>query len=321
MNLSRRSFVASAGLAATFGLNSRLIVDLAAAAQVTPDPAQPFTRYKVGDAEVTAIYDGVWERPYKPNLVANASVEDVKAALIKAGLTDAFLTLPFTVSVIKQGDEVILCDAGTGGQVVPTAGKFLDSFKAAGFDPAKVSKILISHCHPDHIFGLMEKDTNAPVYPNAEILISDVEYKWWTDPALIDKVPDDRKPLVKRIQATFPNWKNITQVSGEKEVAKGLSFIEMPGHTPGHRAFHLASGNAQHMFSNDTMYMPALNVAHPDWMGAYDQDGPTAVSSRQKLMGRLVTEKLALSGYHFPFPGYGSLAKDGADYVLTIDKA
>jgi len=321
MNLNRRTFVASTALAAVFGLNSRLIINVAAAAQVTADPAKPFTRYKIGDAEVTAIYDGVWERPYKPNLVANASVDDVKAALTRAGLTDAFLTLPFTVSVIKQGDEVILCDAGTGGQVVPTAGKFLDSFKAAGFDPAKVGKILISHCHPDHIFGLMEKDTNAPVYANAEILISDVEYKWWTDPSLIDKVPDDRKPLVKCIQATFPTWKNITQVSGEKEVAKGLRFVETPGHTPGHRAFHLASGNAQHMFSNDTMYMPALNVAHPDWMGAYDQDGPTAVNSRQKLMDRLVAEKLGLSGYHFPFPGYGSLAKDGADYVLTIDKA
>ena len=319
MKLSRRTFVASAAMTAAFGLNARLIIDAAQATQITPEPAQPFTRYKVGDAEVTAIYDGVWERPYKPNLVANASVDDVKAALAKANLPDAFLTLPFTVSVIKQGDEVILCDAGTGGQVVPTAGKFMDSFKAAGFDPAKVSKILISHCHPDHIFGLMAKDTNAPIFPNAEILISDVEYKWWTDPATLDKVPDDRKPLVKRIQAVFPTWKNITQVAGEKEVAKGVSFVEAPGHTAGHRAFLLASGKEQHMFTNDTMYMPALNVAHPDWMGSYDQDGPTAVASRQKMMDRLVADKLALSGYHFPFPGHGALSKAGADYILIID--
>ena len=321
MNISRRSFVASTAIATAFGLNSRLIINLASAAQTTADPAQPFVRYKVGDAEVTAIYDGVWERPYKPNLVANASVDDVKAALTKAGLSDAFLTLPFTVSVIKQGDDVILCDAGTGGQVVPTAGKFIDSFKASGFDPAKVNKILISHCHPDHIFGLMAKDTNAPMFPNAEILISDVEYKWWNDPATLDKVPDDRKPLVKRIQAVFPTWKNITQVTGEKEVAKGVSFVAAPGHTVGHRAFLLASGNAQHMFSNDTMYMPALNVAHPDWMGSYDQDAATAVTSRQKMMDRLVADKLALSGYHFPFPGNGTLSKEGTDYVLTIDNA
>ncbi len=321
MTLSRRHFIQSAAMASALGLTSRLFVDTALADQVTKDPDVGFKKFKVSDAEVTAIYDGVWERPYKPNLVANASVDDVKAALIKANLPDAFLTLPFTVSVIKQGNDVILCDAGTGGQVVPTAGKFMDSFKAAGFDPTKVSKILISHCHPDHIFGLMAKDTNAPVFPNAEILISDVEYKWWNDPATLDKVPDDRKPLVKRIQTVFPTWKNITQISGEKEVAKGLSFVEAPGHTPGHRAFLLASGKDQHMFSNDTMYMPALNVSHPDWMGSYDQDGPTAVASRQKMMDRLVADKLALSGYHFPFPGHGVLSKDGPDYVLTIEKA
>ncbi len=320
MTLSRRTFVATSAMATMFGLSARLVVSVAEAAQVTADPAAAFVRYKVGDAEVTAIYDGVWERPYKANLVANASVDDVQAALTKANLPDTFLTLPFTVSVIKQGDDVILCDAGTGGQVVPTAGKFMDGFKAAGFDPAKVSKILISHCHPDHIFGLMAKDTNAPVFANAEIMISDVEYKWWTDPTTLDKVPDDRKPLVKRIQAVFPTWKNITQVAGEKEVANGLSFVAAPGHTPGHRAFLLASGKDQHMFSNDTMYMPALNVAHPDWMGSYDQDAPTAVASRQKMMARLVADRIALSGYHFPFPGHGALAKEGPDYVLTIAK-
>ena len=94
----------------------------------------------------------------------------------------------------------------------PTAGKFMANMKAAGIDPAKIDTILISHCHPDHIFGLMEKGTNKPVFPNAEIVISDVEYKFWTDPAVIDQLPEARKGLARRIQATFPTWKNIRQV-------------------------------------------------------------------------------------------------------------
>jgi len=195
------------------------------------------------------------------------------------------------------------------------------NFTAAGFDPAKVDTILISHCHPDHIFGLMEKDTNKPVFPNAEIVISDVEYKFWTDPAVIDKLPEARKGLARRIQATFPTWKNIRQVSGEAEVAPGLRFVNAPGHTPGHRAFHLSSGNSQLMLSNDTCYVPALVVANPGWRGAYDQDGATAEASRRALMDRVVADKLLVSGYHFPFPGAGTIAKDGANYALTITKA
>src|SRR5215813_6398013 len=176
LNFSRRDFVVSAGLAAALGINTRLVVG-PAYAQKTADPPKPFVTYKVGSAEVTAIYDGIWEKPHDPAFISNASVDDVKAAMEKAGFTSEFVSIPFTVSVIRNGGKVILCDASTGGQVQPTAGKFMANFKAAGFDPAKVDTILISHMHPDHIFGLMEKDTNKPVYPDAEIIISDVEYK------------------------------------------------------------------------------------------------------------------------------------------------
>jgi glyoxylase-like metal-dependent hydrolase (beta-lactamase superfamily II) len=318
-DLNRRDALIGAGLATAFGLSGRLSID-PAYAQKTPDPAKGFSTYKVGSVEVTAIYDGIWEKPHDPAFISNASVEDVKAAMVKAGLPADFVSIPFTVSVIKNGGKVILCDSGTGGQVQPTAGKFMANFKAAGFDPAKVDTILISHCHPDHIFGLMEKDTNKPVFPNAEIIVSDVEYKFWTDPAVIDKLPEARKGLARRIQATFPTWKNIRQVSGEAEVAPGLRFVNAPGHTPGHRAFHLSSGTSQLMLSNDTCYVPALVVANPGWRGAYDQDGATAEASRRALMDRVVADKVMVSGYHFPFPGAGTIAKDGADYVLTITK-
>src|SRR5262245_47274311 len=58
LNPSRRDFVVSAGLAAALGLNARLVVS-PAFAQKTPDPAQGFVKYKVGTAEVTALYDGI----------------------------------------------------------------------------------------------------------------------------------------------------------------------------------------------------------------------------------------------------------------------
>jgi len=277
--------------------------------------------YKVGTAEVTAIYDGIWEKPHDPAFITNASVEDVKAAMVKAGLPADFVSIPFTVAVVKNGGKTILCDSGTGAQVQPTAGKLMANMKTAGIDPAKIDTILVSHCHPDHIFGLMEKDTNKPVFPNAEIVISDVEYKFWTDPGVIERLPEGRKGLARRIQATFPTWKNMRQVEGEAEVAPGIRFVAAPGHTPGHRAFHLSSGTSQLMISNDTAYVPALVVANPGWRGAYDQDAATAEASRRKLLDRVVADKLMICGYHFPFPGAGTIAKDGTGYALTVMKS
>jgi glyoxylase-like metal-dependent hydrolase (beta-lactamase superfamily II) len=319
IDLSRRDLVIGAAGAAAFGLSSRLVIS-PAMAQKTADPAMGHVSYKVGDATVTAIYDGIWEKPHDPTFISNASVDDVKSAMTKAGFTPDFVSIPFTVSVVKVGAKTILIDSSTGGQVQPTAGKFMANFKAAGFDPEKVDMVLISHCHPDHIFGLMEKETNKQMFPNAEIVISDVEYKFWTDPAVIDKLPEGRKGLARRIQATFPTWKNVKQVAGEAEVAPGVRFVMAPGHTTGHRAFHLSSGASQLMLSNDTCYLPALVVANPGWRGAYDQDAAVAEDSRRKLMDRVIADKIPISGYHFPFPAAGTITKDGAGYALTVNK-
>jgi glyoxylase-like metal-dependent hydrolase (beta-lactamase superfamily II) len=316
LDMSRRDFVVSTSLAAALGVSGRLAVS-PAFAQKTPDPAKPFVTYKIGAAEVTAIYDGIWEKPHDPAFIANASVDDVKAAMAKAGLPADFVSIPFTVVVVRNDGKTILCDSGTGGQVQPTAGKLMANMKAAGIDAGAIDTILISHCHPDHIFGLMEKGTNNAVFPNAEIIMSDVEYRFWTDPAVIDRLPEARKGLARRIQAVFPTWKNIRQVSGEAEVAPGIRFVSAPGHTPGHRAFHLASGAAQLMISNDTAYVPALVVANPGWRGQYDQDQALAEASRRALLDRVIADKIMICGYHFPFPGAGTIARDGAGYALT----
>jgi glyoxylase-like metal-dependent hydrolase (beta-lactamase superfamily II) len=319
-DLSRRRFVISTGLATALGLNARLVVS-PAFAQQTPDPQKGYVTYKVGTAEVTALYDGIWEKAHDPAFISNASVDEVRAAMVKAGLPADFVSIPFTVIVVKTGGKTILCDSGTGGQVQPTAGKMMANMKAAGIDAGAIDTILISHFHPDHIFGLMEKDTNKPVFPNAEIIVSDVEYKFWTDPAVIDRLPEARKGLARRIQAVFPTWKNIRQVAGEPEVAPGIRFVDAPGHTPGHRAFHLSSGAGQLMISNDTAYQPALVMANPGWRGQYDQDGAMAEATRRRLLDRVIADKMMICGYHFPFPGAGTIQKDGAGYALTVNKA
>jgi glyoxylase-like metal-dependent hydrolase (beta-lactamase superfamily II) len=322
LNMSRRDVVIGAGLASALGLNSRLAIVTPAWAQPTPETGKGVYKYKVGSVEVTALYDGIWKKPHDPAFIKNASVDDTKAALAKAGMTTEYMPIPLTVIVLKVGDKLIMVDSGSGvGQWQPTAVDLPGNMKAAGIDPAKISTILISHFHPDHIFGLMEKGTNAPIYPNTELVVNATEYKWWTEPGRVEKLPEARKPLGTRIQNVFPTWKNFKLVEGEKEVAPGIRLVNAPGHTPGHSAFLVASGSQQLMISNDTAYVPALLAPHPEWMGAYDQDGPLAVETRRKLMDRIIADKIAVCGAHFPFPCAGTFVKDGTGYAFTPVKA
>ncbi|MDE1992032.1 MAG: MBL fold metallo-hydrolase, partial [Rhizobiaceae bacterium] len=248
----------------------------------------------------------------------NASVDDTKEALANAGLTTEFMPIPLTVVVLKIGGRLIMMDAGSGvGQWQENATHLPANMAAAGIDYKHIDTIMISHFHPDHVWGLMEKGTNAPVFPNAELIVNANEYNWWTDPGRVDKLAEGRKQAGKRIADVFPKWKNWKLVKDGADLGSGIQMIEAPGHTPGHSTFLVGSGNEQLLVSADIMYVPALLAPHPEWEGSYDQDGPLAVVTRHKLIDRVIADNIKICGSHFPFPGSGTFVKDGNAYGFT----
>jgi glyoxylase-like metal-dependent hydrolase (beta-lactamase superfamily II) len=329
-NISRRNLVVSAGAAAAaFGLDGRLEFIASAQAQKagsgsaagsgsgTVPTTMGFKRFKVGDVEVTTIYDGIWEKAHDATFIKNASIDDTKKALVAAKLTDAYVPIPFTVTVVKIKGKYVMFDSGTGGQVQPTAGLMMSqNMKAAGIDPTKISTILVTHYHPDHIFGLMAKDTNAQVFPNAEIMVPSTEHKWWNDPSVFTKLPEARHGLAKRIQATIATWKNVKQIEDGAEVVPGIKAVASYGHTPGHTSYLVSSGKKQLMVLSDVTNIPALFVKNPGWHAAFDADAALAEANRRKLMDRAIADKITVTGYHFGMPGAGTIAKDGTGYVF-----
>jgi glyoxylase-like metal-dependent hydrolase (beta-lactamase superfamily II) len=317
-NMTRRAVLGSAAAAAAFGLASKLEFVAPAFAETPLEPSVGFYRYKVGSVEVTAIYDGIWRKPHDPKFIRNASVEDTKEALAKAGQTTEFMPIPLTVVVLKIGDRLIMMDAGSGvGQWQANATHLPANMAAAGIDYKKIDTVMISHFHPDHVWGLMEKGTNDPVFQNAELIVNADEYNWWTDPSRLDKLAPDRKPAGKRIADVFPKWKNWRLVNDGAAVAPGIQLISAPGHTPGHSVYLVDAGSDQFMVSADIMYVPALLAPHPEWQGVYDQDGPMAVDTRRKLIDRVIADNIKICGSHFPFPGTGTFVKDGNSYGFT----
>jgi glyoxylase-like metal-dependent hydrolase (beta-lactamase superfamily II) len=324
-SISRRGFVISAAAAgAAFGLDGPLEFFTPAFAQ-TSDPKlleKGFFKFKVGDIEVTQLYDGTWEKAHDEKFIKDVTVEQTKAALKAAGLTDAHVPIPFTITVIKVKDKYVMFDSGTGAQGPPTAGLIVkkEMLKTAGIDPAKVSTIIVTHFHGDHILGLMAKDTNAQIFPNAEIIMPAAEYKYWTDPGVFTTLAEARHGLTKRIQATFPTWKNIKQVDAGKDAIPGVRAVASYGHTPGHTSYLVSSKGKQLMVLGDVSNVPALNLKNPNWH-FFDQDFAVAEASRRKMFDRVVADKLMITGYHFGMPGAGTVKKDGKGYAFVPVKA
>jgi glyoxylase-like metal-dependent hydrolase (beta-lactamase superfamily II) len=316
--MSRRAVLGSAAAAAAFGLSSKLEFVMPAFAATPLEPTVGHYRYKVGNIEITAIYDGIWKKPHDRAFIKNASIEDTKEALSKAGLTTEFMPIPLTVVVLKLDNRLIMMDAGSGvGQWQENATHLPANMAAAGIDYKKIDTIMISHFHPDHVWGLMEKGTNNPVFPYAELIVNADEYNWWTATGRVEKLAEGRRPAGKRIAEVFPKWKNWKLVSDGAEVAPGMQLLAAPGHTPGHSTYLVTSGSKQLLVSADIMYVPALLAPHPEWEGSYDQDGPMAVGTRRRLIDRVIADNIAICGSHFPFPGSGTFVKDGNAYAFT----
>lgn len=113
--------------------------------------------------------------------------------------------------------------------------------------------------------------------------------------------------------------KNVRRFKPGNEVAPGIVSMAAFGHTPGHTAFAIHSGNQSMLAMSDTVRNPYLFARHPDWQPAFDMDGPQAVETRRRMLDRVATDCMLIEAYHFPFPACGHIANavSGYEFVPT----
>ncbi|MBI5132288.1 MAG: MBL fold metallo-hydrolase [Rhodopseudomonas palustris] len=321
MDLTRRhALTAAAALAAAPLLRS---APAEAAAPLADKQAPSFYRYKVGDAQVNVISDGVNTFPLGDSFVLNAKKDEVNKALEAAFLPKDKISINFAPLVINTSGKLVVVDTGNGPGAFASSkgnvGQFAGNMAAAGFDPKAVDMVVISHFHADHINGLLTAD-NQPAFPNAEVLVPAAEWKYFMDDGEMSRAPNERmQGVFKNARRVFEAGlaKKVTPYEWGKDVAPGLLAVEATGHTPGHTSFVLSSGADKVFIQSDITNLPALFVANPGWHLMFDQDPAQAETTRRKVYDMLVADKMRVQGFHYPFPANGYVQKDGSGYRLV----
>jgi len=310
--LTRRSLLAC-GLAA----GAAYSLPVGAAAPLASRQGPGAYRYRLGDYQLTALYDGIWYLPIDGKFMRNASGAAVNRALAAGFLPPSVLPISFTALLVNTGTKLVLIDTGTAGQITDSAGFMNANLAAAGIKPSAIDTIVISHFHPDHIDGIKTKDGDK-VFDNAEILVPEPEWKFWMDDGNMSRATGAVHKYFLNARRVFKDIaKEVRRFKPGDEVAPGIVSLPAYGHTPGHTAFAIHSGKQSMLAMSDTVRNPYLFVRHPDWQPIFDMDGPLAVKARQHMLDRAAADRMLVEAYHFPFPACGHIVKRGGGFELV----
>lgn len=283
---------------------------------MTSQPAQQIPgvyHRKVGDVVVTAISDGYLDG----NLEVMRNVDIDKAHQI---LQDAFRparrTSVNTFLIHSKGRTAII-DTGSGNYLLSTAGFVQRNLASAGIDPKSIDTVLLTHMHPDHSAGLTEMPSGRLLFPNAELVMHENELPHWFDDSAMAKADERSKKLffLAGREQVVP-YKNRTRLFKAGEVFPGVTAVPSHGHTPGHTAYLIASGNDQLMIWGDTVHVPEVQTAFPEAGMAFDTDLAMAAASRKRMFDRVSADRVLVAGMHLHFPAFARLARRGDAYAL-----
>jgi glyoxylase-like metal-dependent hydrolase (beta-lactamase superfamily II) len=308
---TRRSLLG--GVAVTAAAGSLINTPAHAAAPMLGKQGPSFYRYKIGEFEVTALSEGAVRNANVKNMALNKELPDIEKALGAAFLPTDQVTNQFTILVVNTGKNLVLIDSGFGDNGAPTVGGLAANLTAAGIDPKTIDTILVSHFHGDHISGIRAKAGSAN-FPNAEIMVPAGEWKHWNDAGEESKAPQVWKGGFVNVKRVFdPIAKDVKQFEHGKELVPGISSVDARGHSPGHTAFVVASGNGKLLVTSDTVNHQIL-VRNPDWHLWADMDPAMASAARKRLLDMAAADRMQIAAYHLPFPSTGFISKQGSGY-------
>src|SRR6185436_19369612 len=112
-------------------------------------------RFKLGAFDVTTILDGSLQRPPYPTFGENQSAEAVAELARSNGVSASAYDHVYVPTLVDTGRELVLFDTGNGKGRDPAVGRLPELMVQAGYKPAQVDVVVITHGHPDHINGLV----------------------------------------------------------------------------------------------------------------------------------------------------------------------
>jgi glyoxylase-like metal-dependent hydrolase (beta-lactamase superfamily II) len=303
INLSRRALVGGVGL----GLLGSGLIPGSAPAQIAPATSRvtPLAQIRIGRFTVTSLTDGYADMPYSyfPGRTA-AQVEQAATAQFVA--RPSGVRFVFNQYLIEDGERRLLIDTGPAGSIGKT-GALPQALAALGLRRDQIDAVIVTHMHQDHMGGLIVGGQNN--YPKADLYVDRRDVAHWTDPAKRAGAPDYLQPSFQMAGEVVRLYPKLQAIDGEREIARGISIVDLTGHTPGHIGVRIADAGQSLIMVSD-MVFPVVHPAATDVGFLFEQDRAAAQAMRDRFFAQAAAEGALIAATHMPFPGLGRIVSD-----------
>jgi glyoxylase-like metal-dependent hydrolase (beta-lactamase superfamily II) len=281
----------------------------------------PVLRWQIGDVRISRVVEIEGSSP-GTFFFAEATPEKLlQHAWLKPHFMtdDGRLIASIHAFVIESQGRAIVVDTCVGNDKPRDVkawhmrkGRFLEDMMEAGFPRERVTTVLCTHLHVDHVGWntRLEQGRWVPTFPNARYLIGRKEWDYWKNAAEGgDKVvrDDSVRPILEAGLADL--------VESDHHVTNEVFLEPTPGHTPGHVSVRIRSKGEEAVVTGDLMHHP-VQCAEPGWASNFDVDANAARVTRRGFLARYRDGKTLVLGTHFAAPTGGRIAPEGAAYRL-----
>ncbi|CAN7516176.1 MBL fold metallo-hydrolase [Rhizobacter sp. LjRoot28] len=280
-----------------------------------PQQVPGFYRHSVGDYLVTAVYDGYVG--LDPKGLTGRTQGEIQALIAREFQAKVQpIQTAVNAFLVQMGDKLILVDSGSSDCFGPTMGQMVKNIEAAGYKPADVQAVLLTHMHPDHACGVTNPDGTA-AFPNATVWAEKKDAAFWLSDASAAKLPKDQAVFVNMAQKAIKPYAaagRFKEFTADQQVFPGVRAVGSHGHTPGHTSFLLQSQKDTLLIWGDIVHFHAVQLPHPEVTIEVDVDPKAAVQSRKDILAQAADNAWLVAAAHHPFPGIGHVRREAVGY-------
>jgi glyoxylase-like metal-dependent hydrolase (beta-lactamase superfamily II) len=256
---------------------------------VTLQTAMTLQTTTLGDFELTAISDGDYYGDggaffgVVPKVLWQRKVPADDRNRIRVGLNSV---------LVRTGKQNVLIETGIGNKlpekqkkIWESGEKLLENLHAAGLAPEDIDIVINSHLHFDHCGWntIYKNGTAVATFPKAKYYAPEGEWKHGSLQLERDRVSyisDNYDPLIRSGQMQL--------ITGEAEIAPGISVAPWPGHTRHMQAIFLRSGGKTACYISDLI--PTTWHLDVTWVMAYDLFPLEAIENRKRYYESALAE-------------------------------